>query len=194
MTQEAFRQYQLVAGDKKMRSLSTIYLKIMRIVALVVKMTSLVLFALAVILVSVNVLLRYSFQSSVFWVNESSRYLMIWTSFLMIPILLREDKHLKVEVLFDKIGRRGQHLLQNIHLLLILVFSLFLADWGLRFAIEIGQLKQAGSIDIKMYWVYLIFPISGVLTGLFTIERLILLNTNLDVMIATGYPQWRGGE
>lgn len=55
--------------------------------------------ALMIIVVSVQVLLRYAFNTSIDWSDEVSRLLFVWSMFLAIPLGLREGSHVGVELL-----------------------------------------------------------------------------------------------
>src|SRR3546814_379287 len=53
------------------------------------------------ILVFANVVLRYLFNSSLTWVEELTRYMMIWVAYLGAGLALRAGTHVAVEVLQD---------------------------------------------------------------------------------------------
>ena len=49
--------------------------------------------------VTVQVLLRYAFNSSIDWSDEFSRLLFVWCMFLAIPLGIREGAHVGIELL-----------------------------------------------------------------------------------------------
>jgi len=49
--------------------------------------------------VTVQVLLRYAFNSSIDWSDELSRLLFVWCMFLAIPLGIREGAHVGIELL-----------------------------------------------------------------------------------------------
>jgi TRAP-type C4-dicarboxylate transport system permease small subunit len=49
--------------------------------------------------VTVQVLLRYAFNSSIDWSDEVSRLLFVWCMFLAIPLGIREGAHVGIELL-----------------------------------------------------------------------------------------------
>ena len=55
--------------------------------------------AAMIAVVSVQVLLRYAFNSSFDWSDEMSRLLFVWCMFLAIPLGIREGAHVGVELL-----------------------------------------------------------------------------------------------
>lgn len=57
------------------------------------------LLAIMTLLVFGNVVLRYGFGSSLPWVEEATRYMMIWTAYLGGGLAFRAGSHVAVEVL-----------------------------------------------------------------------------------------------
>ena len=52
-----------------------------------------------IIIVSLQVVLRYGFNSSIDWSEEISRLLFVWCMFLAIPLGIREGAHVGIELL-----------------------------------------------------------------------------------------------
>ena len=55
--------------------------------------------ALMIAVVTLQVLLRYGFNSSIDWSEEISRLLFVWAMFLAIPLGIREGAHVGIELL-----------------------------------------------------------------------------------------------
>ncbi len=66
--------------------------------------------AAMIAVVSVQVLLRYAFNSSFDWSDEMSRLLFVWCMFLAIPLGIREGAHVGIELLVVHVpaGPRAQ--------------------------------------------------------------------------------------
>jgi TRAP-type C4-dicarboxylate transport system permease small subunit len=62
--------------------------------------------AAMIAVVSVQVLLRYAFNSSFDWSDEMSRLLFVWCMFLAIPLGIREGAHVGVELLVTHLPAR----------------------------------------------------------------------------------------
>jgi TRAP-type transport system small permease protein len=56
-----------------------------------------------------EVVMRYFFGQPTRWVNEFSEYALLWLAFLAAPWVLREDAHVKVEMLTDALSPRWRH-------------------------------------------------------------------------------------
>ena len=56
--------------------------------------------------VSAEVVMRYFIGLPTRWVNEFSEYALLWLAFLAAPWVLREEAHVKVEMLTDALSPR----------------------------------------------------------------------------------------
>ena len=54
-------------------------------------------------IVTLQVVLRYAFNSSIDWSDEISRLLFVWSMFLAIPLGIREGAHVGIELLLTHI-------------------------------------------------------------------------------------------
>jgi TRAP-type C4-dicarboxylate transport system permease small subunit len=71
---------------------------------------ALVLVAL-VVCVGLEVVLRYFFDAPTKWVTEFSEYALLWLAFFAGAWVLREEGHVKVEMVIEELPRRSQHVL-----------------------------------------------------------------------------------
>lgn len=60
--------------------------------------------AAMILIVTLQVLLRYGFNSSIDWSEEISRLLFVWCMFLAIPLGIREGAHVGIELLVAHIA------------------------------------------------------------------------------------------
>ena len=67
--------------------------------------------AAMITVVTVQVLLRYAFNSSIDWSDEVSRLLFVWCMFLAIPLGIREGAHVGIELLTVHIPAKPRVLL-----------------------------------------------------------------------------------
>lgn len=135
--------------------------------------------ALAVVLVtivSMQVFTRYVLGFVPLWGGELSRYIGIAMALLLMGPLVRQDRHLQVEMAFQRLSRRVRRIIRSIQLLLISYVGYLLFDWGLVYALEAGFGQESPSMDFQMFWVYLLLPIGGALLTFFSISKLIEIN------------------
>jgi TRAP-type C4-dicarboxylate transport system permease small subunit len=64
-----------------------------------------------VVVVSVQVFLRYLFNSSLGWADEVSRLAFVWSVFLAIPLCIKEGLHVGIEMLTHRLPQKLQRAL-----------------------------------------------------------------------------------
>jgi TRAP-type C4-dicarboxylate transport system permease small subunit len=115
-----------------------------------------ILAAMAV-MVFANVALRFLTDHSIVWVEEVSRYLMIWLTFLGAGLVLRYGGHIGIDTLQNAVPRRAVAIRVTICALLLAFFVAML--WlGVRYAmVAWGQTTPV--MQIPMGVVYLAIPL-----------------------------------
>lgn len=73
--------------------------------------TIVVLMSAMVIVVAVQVFLRYAANSSLGWADELSRLTFVWSIFLAIPLGIRAGVHIGMEIVTARLTRRAQDVL-----------------------------------------------------------------------------------
>ena len=115
-----------------------------------------ILAAMAV-MVFANVALRFLTDHSILWVEEVSRYLMIWLTFLGAGIVLRYGGHIGIDTLQERLPGLAPALRATIFVLLLTFFAA-MALLGARYALLTwGQTTPVLQIPIGA--VYLAMPI-----------------------------------
>lgn len=122
------------------------------------------------IIVILQVILRYLFNTPLDWTDETSRFLMIYMTYLALPAVYLADKNIAMTLFLDKIkGKRFSHLLLSaIHFLSIGIFYLWVKS-GITFFGSGGV--SADSLPINMYVVYFIPPFMFALTCLSALQK-----------------------
>jgi TRAP-type transport system small permease protein len=92
------------------------------------------LLAIMTLLVFGNVVLRYGFGSSLPWVEEATRYMMIWTAYLGGGLAFRAGSHVAVEVLQDGLPEPLRTALRWVVLGVAVLFLAAVAYLGARYA------------------------------------------------------------
>jgi TRAP-type C4-dicarboxylate transport system permease small subunit len=110
------------------------------------------------VLVFGNVVGRYVFGVSFAWVEEASRYMMIWCAFLGAGLALRAGAHIAVEMLPDALPRIPAMLLRATIALIVGLFLAVLVWLGLEYA-AFARLQRTPVLRLSMGIVYLAIPI-----------------------------------
>jgi len=136
-----------------------------------------ILMGILIMDVTWQVLTRYLFGSPSSVTEEIARYLLIWIGLLGAALAYRKKMHLSFDLLSEKAAPSTNRILQLIIHSLIAFFSLFvLVLGGLNLVNITWELNQvSASLQIRLAYVYLILPISGVLIVYYAILFIIAL-------------------
>ncbi|HEV7435934.1 MAG TPA: TRAP transporter small permease [Pseudorhizobium sp.] len=135
----------------------------------------LLLSAMAV-MVFLNVVLRYGFNSGINISDELSRYFFVWLTFIGAVVAFREHSHVGVETLVMLFGRKGRiicMILSNI--IIIAVSAIFF--WGTWKQSPINASMSAPVTKLSMIWVYGVGFFTGAGVVIIALERLLRLLT-----------------
>ena len=69
------------------------------------------LIVVAMLIVTLEVVMRYFLNRPQIWVKESSEYILVWVIFLAAAWVLKEEGHVKVEIVTDRLNSRVQAIL-----------------------------------------------------------------------------------
>jgi len=81
---------------------------------------------LTVIIVFVQVIMRYIFNHSLSWSEELTRYIFIYQVWLGGSLGVKESKHIRVEIIYDIFKGRGRYLVDLVAMAIFLAFCVFL--------------------------------------------------------------------
>jgi len=126
------------------------------------------------VIVVTQVLFRYVLNVPLSWTDESSRFLMIYMTYLCLPFVYLTDKNIAMtfvtEILEKKAPRVFAFLAVLAHISAILVFVVWI-KFGWNF-FHTGSV-MADSIPIQMYYVYFIPPVMMGVTILYALQKCI---------------------
>jgi C4-dicarboxylate transporter, DctQ subunit len=111
-----------------------------------------------------SVFMRYVLGASQSWATEIYTMLLVWAIFIGFSTALKEDKHIAIEMVYDKSGPKMRNFSQVVTLLVGLGFSLFIVVTGMEMVLT-AYSQGIKTIDLGFpIWVnYLIMPIAGTL-------------------------------
>ncbi len=89
-----------------------------------------VLFALAGVMLSYEVVARYFFSSPTIWAAELSQLCLIWGSFLGMSWLLAEQRHIRVDAVAFLLPERLRRCLDAFAMVVVALFAVIVAVWG----------------------------------------------------------------
>lgn len=116
-----------------------------------------VLLAAMACMVFANVALRFSTDRSILWVEEASRYTMIWLTFVGAGLVLRYGGHVGIDTLQQKLPHHAAAIRVGIFAVLLGFFAV-MAVVGLRYAV-LTWAQTTPVLEIPIGAVYLAVPI-----------------------------------
>ena len=158
-----------------MRLLNTLLRPLSRfndIVEFAGKYLGLTLIGVMTLVILYQVFMRYVLNDPPTWSEEMSRFMMVWMTFLVAPIAYRRGMNVAIETLSRFLAGRLQAALQLVLNALILYFMIQYAQEGIGLA-ERGLKAKAFTIDVKLFWFYLIVPAGFCLLAAVGVEHIL---------------------
>mgnify|MGYP001320374549 CR=1 FL=1 len=150
-----------------------------RIIDLFYKLLEIILIFLLsgmAVMVFVNVVMRYAFNSGLTVSDELARYFFVWLTFIGAVVGFREYGHMGVETLVALMGRKGRLVCMAISNLLIIGVSV-LFFWGTWKQLPINASMSAPVTGLSMAWVYGVGFFTGGCCVIIALERLVRILT-----------------
>lgn len=115
------------------------------------------------VLVFTNVVLRYLFGASIGWVEELSRYLMIWLAWLAIGLAARAGAHIALDLLENALPDRPAKALRAMIFAIVAIFFGALIVVGTQYALFAWS-SSTPMLRLPFGLVYLAVPVGSALT------------------------------
>jgi len=111
-----------------------------------------------------NVLVRAllpQFASTFAWIEEAARYMMVWVVFLGVGIALDVGRHIVIDLLWGRLGARGERWLFALIDIVGLLFCVMMVVFSIQLAIFVaGSGQISPTLGVPAYVLY-VAPIVG---------------------------------
>ena len=124
------------------------------------------------ILVFLNVVLRYGFNSSINVTEEVSRFMFVWLAFLGAVLAFSENQHVSVTMLTDKLSPIGRKVL-SLFTDAAMLFCCYLIVSGSWIQFNLNLHNIAPISGLPQGITFLASTVAGVLIGILTLARLV---------------------
>lgn len=94
------------------------------------------LFALTGFFITYEVIARYAFNAPTIWAAELSQLCLIWASLMAMASVLSVGRHIRVTAMIDLMPFRLRQFVEVIAMLLIIVFSVYVAWYGFEIFLD----------------------------------------------------------
>lgn len=134
------------------------------------------LFFAMVILIFVQVIMRYVFDNSLSWSEELARYLFIWMVFIGASYGVKRSGHINIDVVLNFVSDGAKKAIAIVANLLFIAFAVIISWLGWGLVQQMGEFGQTSSaLNLPMHYVYAALPIGFLLTTIRLIQSSILL-------------------
>ncbi|KKE80245.1 TRAP transporter small permease [Bacilli bacterium] len=127
--------------------------------------------AFTVVVIFLQVVMRYVFGSSLTWSEEIARYAFIWMIYLGVSYGVKKKKHLGVDALNMLFKEKGQIIISMIANVSFLIFAIVITYYG--FDIVLRVTRASAAMQIPMEWVYAAPVVGLALTAIRLSQNLI---------------------
>lgn len=119
----------------------------------------------ATAIIFINVVMRYGFLQSLMWAEELTRYIMIWVTFIGSSLCIKNNVHVKMDLLHVKLPFSIAKPLVCVVYVICIAASLWLAQLGYQLTVQIARLGQVSAAMpwLPMWVVNVCVPIFAVL-------------------------------
>ncbi len=131
-----------------------------------------ILMVVMVLDVSWGVITRYVAPKPSAFTEELAAFLMMWIGLLGGAYALRQKAHLGIDILTSRLSPKNQHRWDILIYVMVLLFALLVLIWGgLRLvSIQLYLNQVSAAMKIKMGYVYLVLPLTGMLLAFYSIN------------------------
>ena len=132
------------------------------------------IFAVLVVLVTYQVIVRYIFSNPSPWSEQAARYLLVWLILITSSYVFGRREHMNVDFFVGKLPRKLNLALKILTELLIGFFVVFVLIYGGYLAVNVALAAS----DLAMPWLNMglvnsAIPISGILTIIYTLFNIL---------------------
>ncbi len=122
--------------------------------------------AVIVVVVTVQVVMRYVFNASLIWAEELCRYILVWITFLLIGLAFHRGELIAVDLVTVRLRPTLRFAFKLLVTVPLLVFLGYIVVNGYRFAVRMGvqtlpafdfiwsSLTGQEEAEISIFWVY----------------------------------------
>lgn len=128
-----------------------------------------VLMVTMVLVIFMQVVMRYGFKSATNWADEVARYCMIWTIFLACPVGYRRHCHIRIDVLIRYLPENIRKILELLMYILQIVFLGGVLRAGLAYIASIES-QRSIALRINMQYIHMATIIGVTLMMVFILE------------------------
>lgn len=131
-------------------------------------------FGALIVLLFVQILARNILKFTFANVDEFTKFLFVWVMYLEISLAVRNERHIRIDFLFDKIKGAPKRALEIVNIMLTILFFVVLAIFGTRYGLSTMSMISP-ILKWSMGLMYLCIPVGCFFSTVFAIEKLVCI-------------------
>lgn len=136
------------------------------------------MFIAMVLIIFIQVIMRYAFNSSLSWSEELGKFLFVWLSWLGISIGAKRGEHIKITMFLEKLSEKKLHIINIVSEIIVLSICAVTAFYGIKLVISEQNVFYAG-IKISMSWGYLAVVVGCIMMMIRSIYFILISAKNI---------------
>jgi len=138
--------------------------------------------SISVILIFLQVVMRYVFSNSLSWTEEMARYLFLWQIWVGAAYAVKKNKHLNADILRSLLPVDKQKYLDLISTVIWLLFSIFLVYKSSTLVSTIARMGQLSpAMRMPMEYAYASVPVGCSLMAIRLVQKIYLDNKKMKM-------------
>lgn len=122
------------------------------------ELSLLVITTAVVVILCAQVVFRYFVGTSLDWIEEVSRILLTWLTFIGAAVALKRNGHIAVDYFVTLLPDRIRYYFEICTYIIIVAFSTFLLLQGMTFAV-LSERTTFPALQVPVSWQYLGLPV-----------------------------------
>lgn len=155
--------------------------KLFEVIASVIKILGNAFILMMTVVIGLQVILRYAFNSAATWPEELCRYSMLWLVFCGIILIEKDSNHLRVEVLYELASPFIKRILDIIGRTVTIIFYVIACYLSWKMMLLVKMTGQVGvGLPVPIWMIWIIIPAGFALSLIYCIRNIILNRKNLS--------------
>lgn len=121
-----------------------------------------IMYATMVLVIFIQVIMRYCFNNSLSWSEELGKFLFVWLSWIGISIGAKRGEHIKISILVDKLHPYAANAADILSDIIVVGICAVTAYYGISLVMSQAGVHYSG-IKISMAWGYLAVALGCIL-------------------------------
>ncbi len=97
---------------------------------------------------------------SAVWTEELARFIFVWISYLAAPLAIKNRENIRVDIVYDRLPRKWQHIFWMVNNLCFIVLGVVVAIMGMDLiSMQMRSPQIAPALQIPYYIPYMILPV-----------------------------------